>query len=130
MKQLHSAFFNAAVVHPGSEGCHRGSRSIVDQDAKLLLLFQQQDRAAATGIDGVVAAGIPAKFLRDMEQGEADFVLQSANNYAALASVHAAENSKTTEEILVSSCRHIMTMQCAQGHAQTHADVCCAAVGQ
>lgn len=36
-----------------------------------------------------------------MEEGEADFVLQSANNYAALASVHAAENSKTTEEILV-----------------------------
>ena len=40
-----------------------------------------------------------------MEEGEADFVLQSATNYAALASVHAAENSKTTEEILVRWCQ-------------------------
>ena len=50
---------------------------------------------------GQIWAGTPAKFLREMEEGEADFILQSANNYAALASVHAAENSKTTEEILV-----------------------------
>lgn len=53
---------------------------------------------------GRAPAGVPAAFLRDMEEGEADFVLQSANNYAALASVHAAENSKTTEEILVRLC--------------------------
>ena len=50
---------------------------------------------------GQIWAGTPAKFLRELEEGEADFILQSANNYAALASVHAAENSKTTEEILV-----------------------------
>ena len=50
---------------------------------------------------GQIWAGSPAKFLRELEEGEADFILQSANNYAALASVHAAENSKTTEEILV-----------------------------
>ena len=54
---------------------------------------------------GQIWAGTPAKFLREMEEGEADFILQSANNYAALASVHAAENSKTTEEILV---RHLL----------------------
>ena len=62
-------------------------------------------------------AGVPASFLRNMEVGEADFVLQSANNYAALASVHAAENSKTTEEILVRQLRRcecvcLPCMQC------------------
>lgn len=51
---------------------------------------------------GQVWAGNPAKFLRDLDEDEASFILQSANNYAALAAVHSAENSKSFEEIQVS----------------------------
>lgn len=50
---------------------------------------------------GEIWAGNPARFLRNLEEGEADFVIQSANNYSALAVVHAAENGKTFEEIEV-----------------------------
>ena len=48
-------------------------------------------------------AGNPAKFLRELDEDEASFILQSANNYAALAAVHSAENSKSFEEIQVQS---------------------------
>ncbi|KAK9805832.1 hypothetical protein WJX73_005660 [Symbiochloris irregularis] len=48
---------------------------------------------------GEVWAGTPARYLRNLEEGEADFIIQSANNYAALAAVHAAENGKTFAEI-------------------------------
>lgn len=50
---------------------------------------------------GQVWAGNPAKFLRDLDEDEASFILQSANNYAALAAVHSAENSKSFEEIQI-----------------------------
>ena len=50
---------------------------------------------------GQVWAGNPAKFLRELDEDEASFILQSANNYAALAAVHSAENSKSFEEIQV-----------------------------
>jgi gamma-carbonic anhydrase len=50
---------------------------------------------------GEVWGGSPAKFLRRLEADEADFIIKSANTYAALAAVHAAENAKTFEEILV-----------------------------
>ena len=46
-------------------------------------------------------AGNPAKLLREMEEGEAAFIAQSAVNYAELAAVHAEENAKTHEEIAV-----------------------------
>ena len=52
---------------------------------------------------GEIWAGTPARYLRNLEEGEADFVIQSANNYSALAAVHAAENGKTFEEIEVRS---------------------------
>lgn len=48
---------------------------------------------------GEIWAGNPAKFLRELDEEEANFILQSANNYTALAAVHAAENSKTFTEI-------------------------------
>ena len=54
---------------------------------------------------GQVWAGNPAKFLRELDEDEASFILQSANNYAALAAVHSAENSKSFEEIQVRSFR-------------------------
>lgn len=50
---------------------------------------------------GQIWAGNPAKYLRDLDKEESDFILQSANNYAALAAVHSAENAKTFEEIEV-----------------------------
>lgn len=53
-------------------------------------------------------AGSPAKMLRKLEDEEAGFIAQAANDYAALAAVHAAENGKTMEEILV------RTPQCMQ----------------
>ena len=44
-------------------------------------------------------AGRPAKLLRKMEEGEADFILRSADNYAILAALHAEENAKTFPEL-------------------------------
>lgn len=48
-----------------------------------------------------VWAGNPAKMLRKLEEEEAGFIAQAANDYAALAAVHAVENGKSMEEILV-----------------------------
>lgn len=50
---------------------------------------------------GEVWAGNPAKLLRKLEEEETGFIAQAANDYAALAAVHAAENAKTPEEIQV-----------------------------
>ncbi len=50
---------------------------------------------------GEVWAGNPAKMLRKLEEEETGFIAQAANDYAALAAVHAAENAKTPEEIQV-----------------------------
>ena len=44
-------------------------------------------------------AGRPAKLLRKMEEGEAEFILRSADNYAILAALHAEENAKTFPEL-------------------------------
>ena len=46
-----------------------------------------------------VWAGNPAKFLRKLTDEEITFISQSATNYTNLAQVHAAENSKSYEEI-------------------------------
>lgn len=54
---------------------------------------------------GQVWAGSPARMLRKLEEEEVGFIAQAANDYAALAAVHAAENSKTMEEILVDTPR-------------------------
>ncbi|KAK9834463.1 hypothetical protein WJX74_002225 [Apatococcus lobatus] len=48
---------------------------------------------------GQIWAGRPAKLLREMAEGEAAFIEQSAINYSALADIHADENAKTMEEI-------------------------------
>lgn len=50
---------------------------------------------------GEVWGGSPAKLIRRLEEDESIFIIKSANTYAALAAVHAAENAKTFEEILV-----------------------------
>ncbi|EIE20136.1 gamma-carbonic anhydrase [Coccomyxa subellipsoidea C-169] len=54
---------------------------------------------------GEVWAGNPAKMLRKLEEEEAGFIAQAANDYAALAAVHAAENGKGMEEILLDNAR-------------------------
>lgn len=51
---------------------------------------------------GEIWAGNPARKLRELDAEEAEFILQSAVNYSALARIHAAENAKTHEEIEVS----------------------------
>ncbi len=52
---------------------------------------------------GEIWAGNPAKKLRDLDAEEAEFIMQSAVSYSALARIHAAENAKTPEEIQVLS---------------------------
>ena len=54
---------------------------------------------------GEIWAGNPAKKLRDLDAEEAEFILQSAVNYSALARIHAAENAKTMEEVEVRRCQ-------------------------
>ena len=48
---------------------------------------------------GQVWAGTPAKCLRDLAEGEASFIVQAADDYAALAAVHAEENAKSFAEV-------------------------------
>jgi len=67
---------------------------------------------------GEIWAGNPAKKLRDLDAEEAEFIMQSAVNYSALARIHAAENAKTPEEIQVLSSTHLDRM-----HATLHAVV-------
>ena len=73
---------------------------------------------------GEIWAGNPAKKLRDLDAEEAEFIMQSAVNYSALARIHAAENAKTPEEIQVMSSTLVDRM-----HAILHAVVspgpCC-----
>ena len=59
---------------------------------------------------GQIWAGNPAKYLRDLDEEEADFIIQSAENYAALAAVHSAENSKTFEEVEVCPLWHLAVL--------------------
>lgn len=68
---------------------------------------------------GEIWAGNPAKKLRDLDAEEAEFIMQSAVNYSALARIHAAENAKTPEEIQVLSCTVVDRMQ-----ATLHAVIC------
>jgi len=48
---------------------------------------------------GQIWAGNPAKFLRNLTEGEASFFAKSAENYTALAETHLAENSKSWEQV-------------------------------
>jgi carbonic anhydrase/acetyltransferase-like protein (isoleucine patch superfamily) len=48
---------------------------------------------------GTVWAGSPARHLRDLVPGEAAFIAQAADDYAALAAVHAEECGKSFAEV-------------------------------
>lgn len=54
---------------------------------------------------GQVWAGTPARFLRDLADGEAAFISQSAEDYASLAAVHAEENAKSFAEVELDAAR-------------------------
>lgn len=76
---------------------------------------------------GEIWAGNPAKKLRDLDAEEAEFILQSAVNYSALARIHAAENAKTVEEIEVGTL-HLYCPDCclAMCLSLRSAGLCCA----
>lgn len=48
---------------------------------------------------GQVWAGRPARFLRELAVGEAEFIPLAGDDYAALAAVHAAENAKGFNDV-------------------------------
>lgn len=50
-------------------------------------------------------AGSPAKFIRELAEGEREFIADSADSYAALAAVHAEENAKSFDEIELDGAR-------------------------
>lgn len=52
-----------------------------------------------------VWAGAPAKLLRKLEQGEAEFIEMAAMDYAQLAAVHAEENAKSFVEVELDNAR-------------------------
>lgn len=54
---------------------------------------------------GEIWAGSPAKFLRKLEESEAAFIRAAADNYCELSAVHAAENSKSFDEIELDKAR-------------------------
>ncbi|KAG1657675.1 hypothetical protein FOA52_013769 [Chlamydomonas sp. UWO 241] len=77
------------------DGCKIGSGSIVAAGAVV--------PPGKVVPPGQVWAGSPAKFLRNLEADEKDFISASASNYSKLADVHRFENGKTFEELVVES---------------------------
>ena len=123
----HGATVHAATIEDGSlvgmgatvlDGAKVGRRAVVwtgpefPASAEFMAMFKQVEKGAIVAAGAVLTpgktvpsgqiwAGNPAKYLRDLEADESNFILHSANNYAALAAVHSAENSKTFDEIEV-----------------------------
>lgn len=54
---------------------------------------------------GQVWGGSPAKYLRDMVAGEADFITAAAQDYSALAAVHVEENAKSFGDVELDAAR-------------------------
>lgn len=54
---------------------------------------------------GQVWAGSPARFLRELAPGEAEFIGAAAADYARLAAVHAAENAKGFNDVELDKAR-------------------------
>ncbi|RZC14768.1 putative sugar kinase slr0537 isoform B [Glycine soja] len=97
---------HSAVLH----GCTVEDEAFVGMGAILLLdgVIVEKNAMVAVGAlvrqntripSGEVWAGNPAKFLRKLTDEEIAFISQSAANYTNLAQVHAAENSKSFDEI-------------------------------
>ncbi|KAL6574327.1 Gamma carbonic anhydrase 2, mitochondrial [Orobanche hederae] len=96
---------HSAVIH----GCTIEDEAFVGMGAILLdgVVVEKHAMVAAGSLVrqntrvpvGEVWAGNPAKFLRKLNDEEIAFISQSATNYMNLAKVHAAENSKSFDEI-------------------------------
>ncbi|KAG5065193.1 hypothetical protein AAZX31_04G030400 [Glycine max] len=96
---------HSAVIH----GCTVEDEAFVGMGAILLdgVVVEKNAMVAAGALvrqntripSGEVWAGNPAKFLRKLTDEEIAFISQSATNYTNLAQVHAAENSKSFDEI-------------------------------
>ncbi|TMW94229.1 hypothetical protein EJD97_010554 [Solanum chilense] len=96
---------HSAVVH----GCTIEDEAFIGMGATLLdgVHVEKHAMVAAGSLvkqntripSGEVWAGNPAKFLRKLTDEEIAFIAQSATNYCNLARVHAAENSKSFDEI-------------------------------
>ncbi|GER35557.1 gamma carbonic anhydrase 2 [Striga asiatica] len=96
---------HGAVIH----GCTIEDEAFVGMGAILLdgVVVEKHAMVAAGSLvrqntrvpAGEVWAGNPAKFLRKLTDEEIEFISQSATNYINLAKVHAAENSKSFDEI-------------------------------
>nr|AFK46651.1 unknown [Lotus japonicus] len=96
---------HSAVLH----GCTVEDEAFVGMGAILLdgVVVEKNAMVAAGALvrqntkvpSGEVWAGNPAKFLRKLTDEEIAFISQSATNYTNLAQVHAAENSKSFDEI-------------------------------
>lgn len=103
---------HAATVHACSIGddCLVGMGAVVLDGAVLepgSLVAAGAVVAPGTVVpSGQVFAGSPAKFLRPLTPEERQFIVASANNYAALAAEHAAENAKSFEEVQLDRAIH------------------------
>ncbi|EPS62312.1 hypothetical protein M569_12479, partial [Genlisea aurea] len=96
---------HSAVIH----GCTIDDEAFIGMGATLLdgVTVEKHSMVGAGSLVrqntripyGEIWAGNPAKFLRKLTDEEISFISQSAVNYINLAKVHAAENSKSNEEI-------------------------------
>ena len=109
-------FFGTYKINPDPLVTHKQCVEMTSQEVWnvmmwcLLALQVQRSSIVAAGAlvtpgttvpTGEIWAGRPAKLLREMAEGEAAFIEQSAINYSALADIHADENAKTAEEVQV-----------------------------
>jgi len=98
---IHAATIdNCAVIGMGAivmDGAHVQERSIVAAGSLVV--------PGTVVKTGQVWAGSPAKHLRDLAQGEAEFIADAAEDYSALAAVHAEENAKSFAEVELDAAR-------------------------
>ncbi|CAF2106475.1 hypothetical protein HID58_079619 [Brassica napus] len=98
---------HSAVIH----GCTVEDEAFVGMGATLLdgVVVEKHAMVAAGSLvrentripSGEVWGGNPAKFMRKLTDEEIAYISKSAENYINLAHIHAAENSKSFEEIEV-----------------------------
>ncbi|CAF2220722.1 unnamed protein product [Brassica napus] len=98
---------HSAVIH----GCTVEDEAFVGMGATLLdgVVVEKHAMVAAGSLvrentripSGEVWGGNPAKFMRKLTDEEVAYISKSAENYINLAHIHAAENSKSFEEIEV-----------------------------
>jgi carbonic anhydrase/acetyltransferase-like protein (isoleucine patch superfamily) len=98
---------HSAVIH----GCTVEDDSFVGMGATLLdgVVVEKHAMVAAGALvlqntripSGEVWGGNPAKFMRKLTDEEIEYISKSAENYVNLAHIHAAENTKSFDQIEV-----------------------------